>query len=279
MRRLLHGVAPMLDRHLPPAIEGVRPARDVARRADVGIGIARLGERPAGRVAGQPARVGAQAPARQPRRVADGPEGDDDAIRRDEPAVVQVRPGDVAPLSREGADLRAGAIRDARPAQAFDDRPADEGPEHAGQGRRIGIGQRHRHAEVAAAGGGLAADQPRADDEDVPGRSGEGEPQGGGIVPAANGEQSGEVGALPRPGAGPRPRRDQELGVGHLAAVAEADRLASGRGRWRAGRGANAPAGAAAAAGRWPRAAIPPPGRASTAAAGRRAGRARRRRG
>ncbi|GJE46024.1 hypothetical protein AEGHOMDF_5224 [Methylobacterium soli] len=223
---LLDGVAPVLHGDQAAAIDRIRPARDVARRVDVLARRAVRRERPAGAVAGEPARIRHEARTGEPSRAAHGAERHDGDLGLDRLAAAQMGPPKPAEgITLQKLDMRAGAKIDARPLQETRDDTAHEGAEGPRQRRRIGVDQGHVDAEVPAAGGGLAADQPAPDDQDVARPLRQHGAQGRRIVAPAQGEHAAErrpLGAGPGPGL--RARRDQEAPIGERAPVGEAER-------------------------------------------------------
>jgi hypothetical protein len=108
--------------------------------------------------------------------------------------------------------------------QAIGDDAADPGAQRTGERRRVGIDQPDGQAEIAAAGGCLAADQAGADDEDAGRSLGQRGSQAGGIVPSAQGEDPVEPAAgCGRPGARLRAGGDEEAIVGEYRSIREAD--------------------------------------------------------
>lgn len=184
-----------------PAGARVRPARDVAGRVDGGIGLSRRGQGAAGGVAGQAPRIGDEAGSGEPAPLARRAEGDDDEISRDDRAARQVRAAPAPHRLRRPALWCSGGHPRRNPASA----PRAWTRSQCRPGGRAASGwdrRGHRQAEVAAAGGGLAADQSGADDENAARPQRQRAPEGAGILQGPDREDPGETGA---PGRGRRP--------------------------------------------------------------------------
>ncbi len=134
---LVDRVAPMLHRHRTVAVERVRPARDVAGRVDVGVGL------PAMEIARQapsqvrpPASAARPAAASQPvSRVAPRATMTRSVSRTSPPARCARR---TCPARPRGADHRVRAEIDPGAAHPFGQRGPDRGSEQAASG--VGLG-------------------------------------------------------------------------------------------------------------------------------------------
>ena len=130
VRRLLHRIAPVLNRDQSPAVEPDRPAGDVAGRVDVRAGRTVRREGAAGSVAGDAAGIRHQSGPAEPTGRPGRTKGRDDEIGLDGAAIRQ--PGADDPPGRvalERPDLRAGAEHGPGVAQALGDDAPDPGAE------------------------------------------------------------------------------------------------------------------------------------------------------